>query len=110
MPINLSKAKDAIKDYRVAHTLLHQSNPPGGEISGMVVSSMHDALTNAMREETDKWGFAHEDDVFNYSDNEVLTDMGYSDRADFFSSVYDNDGNVVSGKEADHATWEARFK
>jgi len=110
MPINLSKAKKAIEDYRVAHTLLHQQNPPDDDTPSWQVSNMHDAFTNAMREETAKWGFAHEDDVFEYSDNEVLGDMGYSSRLDFFNTVYDVDGNVVSGKESDHNTWEARWK
>lgn len=110
MPINLAKAKSAIEDYRTAHTLLHQQNPPDGDVPSWQVSDMHNVLTNAMRKETNKWGFAHEDDVFEASDNEVLGALGYSSRLDFFNAVYDVDGDVISGKESDHATWEARWR
>lgn len=107
MPINLSKAKEAIENYRAAHALIYvtYSDYPSWQIS-----DMHDPLTNAMREETAKWGFAHEDDVFKASDMEALNGMGYSSREDFFNTVYDADGNVISGKESNHNTWEARWK
>lgn len=103
MPINLSKAKGAIEKYRVVHTLLHE-NPVAR------LSEAHDPLTEAMRDALKKWGFNHEQDVYEYSNNEVLSDMGYSSKEEFYSAVYDVDGNVISGKESDHDTWEARFK
>ena len=103
MPINLSKAKGAIEKYRVVHTLLHES--PVARLS-----EAHDPLTEVMRNTLKKWGFNHEGDVFEYSDNEVLTALGYSNRLDFLNAVYDNDGNVISGKEGDHNIWEARWK
>lgn len=103
MPINLNKAKGAIEKYRTAHTLLHDNPVPR-------LSEAHDPLTFAMRDTLQKWGFNHEDDVFEYSDNAVLTDMGYSSREEFYSIVYDTDGNVIPGKENDHNTWEARWK
>jgi hypothetical protein len=103
MPINLNKARNAIEKYRTAHTLLHENPVPR-------LSEAHDPLTFAMRDTLQKWGFNHEGDVFEYSDNEVLTALGYSSRLDFFNAVYDVDGNVISGKEGDHNTWEARFK
>ena len=110
MPVKLDKAQDAIDNYRIAHTLLHQNNPPGGDTPNWQVSNMHDPLTNAMREECQKWGFNHEDDVFAQTDLECVQDMGYTDVADFMATVYDYDGNVNSGYEDDHATWEARWK
>ena len=103
MPINLTKAKGAIAKYRIAHTLLHDNPVPR-------LSEAHDPLTFAMRDVLKKWGFNHESAVFKYSDNEILTALGYSNRLDFFNAVYDVDGNVISGKESDHDTWEARFK
>ena len=103
MPINLNKAKSAIAKYRIAHTLLHESPIPR-------LSEAHDPLTFAMRDTLQKWGFAHEDDMFEYSDNEVLASMGYSSRDEFYSTGYDYDGNVIPGYEDDHNTWEARFK
>ena len=109
MPVNLGKAQKAIEDYRVAHTLLHQQNPPNGNPSWQI-SNMHDPLTNAMRTECQKWGFNHEDDVFAQTDLECVQGMGYVDVAEFMATVYDADGNVNSGYEDDHATWEARWK
>lgn len=103
MPINLKKAKGAIEKYRIAHTLLHDNPVPR-------LSEAHDPLTFAMRDTLQKWGFAYEDDVFVYVDNETVTNMGYTDVADFMATIYDADGNVVSGKENDHNTWEARWK
>lgn len=103
MPVNLGKAKSAIETYRQEHGLLHQ-NPPEQ------LSEAHNPLTDAMRVGTQKWGFSHEDDVFEASDMEVLQGMGYSSRAEFLSTVYDAEGNVNSGYENDHNTWEARWK
>ena len=103
MPINLSKAKGAIGKYRTAHELLHNNPVPR-------LSEAHDPSTLAMRDTLQRWGFNHEDEVFEYSDNEVLDALGYSSRLDFFNTVYNVGGNVVSGKESDHNTWEARFK
>ena len=103
MTINLSKAKGAIEGYRTAHTLLHE-NPPEQ------LSEAHDPLTFEMRKELEKHGFKHEGEVFTYSDNKVLNDMGYSSREDFFNTAYDMDGNVISGKENDDTIWKERFK
>jgi len=103
VPINLAKAKGVIEKYRIAHTLLHESPVPR-------LSEAHDPLTDTMRTGLQRWGFAHEDEVFEYSDNEVLDTLGYSNRLDFFNAVYDVDGNVLYGKEDDHNTWKARWK
>ena len=70
MPINLKKAKKAIGNYRIAHTALNYNWMPNGDLS-----LAHNPLTDIMRAELDKNGFNHEDDVFDYSDNEVLSAM-----------------------------------
>ena len=110
MPVNLGKAQKAVDDYRVTHTLLHQQNPPGGSTPSWQVSNMHNPLTNAMRKETQKWGFANEDAVFAQTNLECVQDMGYTDVTEFMATVYDAEGNVKPGYEAHHNIWEARWK